>query len=203
MATTKIAKLACMLTVLVSCLITTRPTAMAAEEKQRPPIIKASEQHKVLKKEVGAWDAAVKIWPVPGGEPLESTGVEKNHMLKGGLWLITRFDGKAPGMPFTGMGQFGYDPAEKKYVGNWVDTMTPYMMISKSDYDDETKTMSGVSETRDPITGEKYTAKMITRYNDDGTRVMEMHRTGEDGKEWKVMEITYKRRPKKTSEKAR
>ena len=38
---------------------------------------------------------------------------------------------------------------------------------------------------------------MITRYNDDDTRVMEMHRTGEDGKEWKMMEITYKRQPKR------
>jgi hypothetical protein len=74
--------------------------------------------------------------------------------------------------------------------------MTPHMMITKSDYDKETKTMTGVAETRDPMTGEKYNAKMISRYNDDDTRVMEMHRKGEDGKEWKVMEIKYKRHAK-------
>ena len=70
-------------------------------------------------------------------------------------------------------------------------------MTTKSDYNEKTKTLTGVSETRDPITGEKYTAKMITRYNDDDTRVLEMHRTDDDGKEWKVMEISYKRKPKK------
>jgi hypothetical protein len=67
------------------------------------------------------------------------------------------------------------------------------MMTTKSDYDETNKTLTGVCETRDPITGEKYTANVITRYPDDDTRVMEMHRTGADGQEWKVMEISFKR----------
>jgi hypothetical protein len=170
--------------------------AVAQDEKEQPWLIKPTEQHKLLKKGVGAWDATVRIWPMPGADPLESKGIEKNHLLKGGLWLITRFEGEAIGTPFVGMGATGYDPAEKKYVGTWVDTMTPHMMTTKSDYDESTKTLTGVSETRDPITGEKYTAKVITRYNNDDTRVMEMHRTGNDGKEWKVMEISYKRQAK-------
>jgi hypothetical protein len=170
--------------------------AVAQDEKVQPWMIKPTEQHKILKKAVGAWDATVRIWPMPGAKPMESKGVEKNRLLKGGLWLITRFEGEALGTPFIGMGQTGYDPAEKKYVGNWVDLMTPHMMTTKSDYDEQTKTLTGVSETRDPITGQKYAAKTISRYLDDGTRVMEMHRTGEDGKEWKVMEISYKRQTK-------
>jgi hypothetical protein len=173
--------------------------ALAQDEKDQPWIIKPTEHHKLLKKGVGTWDATVRIWPMPGANPLESKGVEKNHLLKGGLWLITRFEGEAVGTPFIGMGQTGYDPAEKKYVGNWVDTMTPHMMTTKSDYDENTKTLTGISETRDPITGEKYSAKTISRYPDDDTRFLEMHRTGDDGKEWKVMEISYKRRADKNS----
>ena len=157
-------------------------------------VIEPTKQHEVLKKDVGTWDAVVKVWPMEGAKPMESKGVEKNEMLKGGLWLTTRFEGEVIGTPFIGIGSFGYDPAEEKYVGAWVDTMTPHMMTTKSDYDEKTKTMTGISETRDPMTGEKYNAKMITRYNDDGTRVMEMHRAGKDGKESKVMEISYKRR---------
>jgi hypothetical protein len=176
-------------------------SASAQDQPGQEWVIKPTEQHELLKKDVGTWDATVKIFPMPGAKAMVSKGVEKNRLLKGGLWLITRFEGEAIGTPFIGMGQFGYDPAEKKYVGTWVDTMTPHMMTTKSDYDEATKTMTGTSETRDPITGEKYTAKMISRYNDDGTRVMEMHRTGEDGKEWKVMEITYKRSEKQPGEK--
>jgi Protein of unknown function (DUF1579) len=171
-------------------------TASAQDQPAQEWTIRPTEQHELLKKDVGTWDATVRIFPMPGAKAMVSKGVEKNRLLKGGLWLITRFEGEAMGTPFIGMGQFGYDPAEKKYVGTWVDTMTPHMMTMKSEYDEATKTMTGTSETRDPITGEKYTAKMINRYNDDGTRVMEMHRTGEDGKESKVMEITYKRSEK-------
>ena len=178
-------------------LILASHAAVAQDQQDQPWLIKPSEQHKVLKKDVGTWDATVKVWPMAGAEPLESKGVEKNRLLKGGLWLMTRFEGEVIGMPFIGMGASGYDPAEKKYVGTWVDTMTPHMMTTKSDYDEKTKTMAGVTETRDAMTGEKYTAKMISRYNDDDdTRVMEMHRKGEDGKEWKVMEISYKRSAK-------
>jgi hypothetical protein len=195
MATSKISKAACMLTAFLACLIMARHVA-AQDEKEQPWLIKPTQQHELLKKGVGTWDATVKIWPMPGAEPLVSKGVEKNRLLKGGLWLITRFEGEALGTPFIGMGQTGYDPAEKKYVGNWVDTMTPHMMTTKSDYNEETTTLTGVSETRDPITGEKYSAKTIARYNDDDTRVMQMHRAGEDGKEWKVMEISYKRTAK-------
>jgi hypothetical protein len=72
--------------------------------------------------------------------------------------------------------------------------MTPYLMITKSDYDEATKTMQGVAETRDAMSGEKYAVKMISRFIDDDNRVMEMHRKGDDGKEWKVMEIRYKRK---------
>lgn len=157
-------------------------------------IVPPTEEHEILKQEVGVWDATVKVWPAPDAEPMVSKGVEKNHMLKGDLWLITEFEGEVIGTPFIGKGTFGYDPAEKKYTGVWVDTMTPHMMITKSDYDPKTKTLTGIAETRDVMSGEKYNAKMITRFVDDDTRVMEMHRKDKDGKESKVMEISYKRR---------
>ncbi len=196
MTTSKKSMLTSTLAASAASLILASQAAIAQDEQNQEWMIKPTEQHKVLKKDVGTWDATVKVWPMPDAEPMESKGVEKNRLLKGGLWLITRFEGEVIGMPFIGMGTFGYDPAEKKYVGTWIDTMTPHMMITKSDYDEKTKTMTGISETRDVMTGEKYNAKMISRYSDDNTRVMEMHRKGEDGKEWKVMEINYKRSAK-------
>jgi hypothetical protein len=154
--------------------------------------IKPTKEHELLKKDVGTWDATVKVWPMEGAKPMESKGVEKNELLDGGLWLLTRFEGDVVGTKFTGIGTFGYDPKEKKYIGNWVDTMSPYPMITKSDYDAKTNTLTGTADVQDPYSGEKYTAKMISRYNDDGTRTMEMHRKQKDGKEWKTMEISYK-----------
>jgi hypothetical protein len=157
-------------------------------------IVKPTKEHEILKKDVGDWEAAVKIWPTAGAEVMESKGKETNELLKGGLWLVSRFEGEAGGIPFSGVGTFGYDPEEKKYVGTWVDTMTPHLMISKATYDEDKKTMTGTSEGRDANTKKAYTAKTIARYEDDDTRVFEMYMTGDDGKEWKMMEITYKRK---------
>jgi len=156
--------------------------------------------HRILAKDVGTWDAQVKVWPIPGAEPFVSKGVETNELLRGGMWLVSRFEGEYFGAPFTGVGTFGYDPAEKRYVGTWIDTISPYPMITKSNYDPKSQTMTGTSEVREPQNGEKYSASMTTRYSDDGSRVMEMRRQSKDGQEWKMMEIFYKRRPQTKEE---
>jgi len=170
-------------------------TACRGAFAQEPEwIIKPTKEHEILKNDVGTWDATVKIWPTQGAEPMESKGTETNELLKGGLWLVSRFEGEAGGMPFTGVGTTGYDPVEKKYVGTWVDTMTPHLMISKAEYDPATKTMTGTAEGRDAVTQQSYTAKLIARYVDDDNRVFEMHMPGEGGKHFKMMEINYKRR---------
>jgi hypothetical protein len=171
-------------------LLAASPLAHAQQEQDW--MIKASEEHKILQKDVGTWDAVVKVWPMEGAQAMESKGTETNELLPGGLWLVTRFEGEVIGIPFVGTGASGYDPKEKKYISTWADTMTPYLMITKSDYDKETRTMTGIAETRDPYTGEQHNLKIVARYNDDDTRTMEMHRTGEGG--WKVMEIQYKRK---------
>jgi len=173
--------------------VATIGSALAQEEEQWSPP-KPTEQHKILQKDVGTWDAIVKLYPMEGAKPVKSKGVEKNELLKGGLWIVSRFEGAASGIPFTGVGAFGYDPVEKKYVGTWVDTMTPHLMVSKGDYDEKTKTMTLTGEGRHPDTGEIYESKQISRYIDDDNRLFEFHIPGEDGKHWKMMEIEYKRR---------
>ena len=151
-------------------------------------------EHDLLKRDVGTWDAVVKIYP-PGAEPMESKATEKNELMDGGLWLIGHFEGEIAGMPFKGIGTTGYDPIEKKYVGTWVDTMTPHLTVMKADYDPDTKTMTASAQGRDPESGEIISYKHITKYVDDDTRTFEIHMPGKDGgEEWKMMDIQYKRR---------
>lgn len=155
-----------------------------------------TKEHEILKLDIGTWDAAIKFWgwDRPDAEPVESKAVEKNELLPGGLWRVSHFDGDFGGMKFIGVGTFGYDPVEKKYVGTWIDNMTPHLMIVKSDYDLATKTLTGTGQSRDPATGKPSTSEHVSRYPDDNTRTFEMHMPGEDGKMRKVMEIEYKRR---------
>ena len=154
-----------------------------------------TQEHEIFKHDVGTWDATMKLFHAPGEEPTVSKATETGELV-GGMWLVTRFEGQMMGMPFTGIGQWGYDPAEKKYVGTWIDNMTPYMQTIRGDFDPATKTMTAVSESRDPMSGEKIAYRQTTRRVDDDTRLFEMSMPGENGEYQKMLEIEYKRRAK-------
>ena len=71
----------------------------------------------------GSWDATVEM-TMPDGSSMTSKGVQMDTVGCGGLCLITDFKGDMMGMPFQGHGVTTWDPATKKYVGSWVDSMS-------------------------------------------------------------------------------
>jgi len=170
------------------------PCRAQAQEQPEAQLPQVSDQHKLLHKDVGTWDAVLKIFPQEGADPIESKGTEKNELLPGGMWLISQFKGEVFGMPFTGVGTVGYDPVEKKYVGTWVDSISPHLTVLKGEYDAAKKTMTSIAEGRDFQTGEVTKSKHITRFIDENTRTFEIHAKEGGEKERKVMEIQYKRR---------
>ena len=107
----------------------------------------------------------------PNAEPMVSKGTETNTVMPGGLWVLSKFEGDFGGMPFEGRGQFGYDVLKKKYVGTWIDSMTPSVCVLDGSYDAKTKTMTYVGDGVDASSKTKFTQKMVTTTKDDGTRV--------------------------------
>ncbi len=164
-------------------------SAMAAEEYMKP-----TKQHEEMARDAGVWDAEVTMWMTPDAEPMKSKGTETNKML-GKMWLMSAFEGEAHGQPFSGRSAMGYDPIEKKYVGGWVDTMSPFMMKMTGDYDADSHTLTMMGEGTDCMTGKDCQTKMVTRYDSEDAKTFEMHKPveGESGKWWKVMEIKYTR----------
>ena len=55
------------------------------------------------------------------------------------------------------------------------------------------KLFTGTSTYNDPMTGKSHTTKTIIRYADKDNHTMEMYDKGPDGKEFRMMEIVYKR----------
>lgn len=151
-------------------------------------------EHEWLKGEVGTWDAKMKLFHTPGEEPTITEATETVELGPGGLWILSKFEGEIMGMPFTGHGVTGYDPAKKKFVGTWVDGMSPYLMISEAEYDPATKTATGFAEGRDPMSGEIVKYKQISRTIDENTRTFEMLQPEKDGTYVKMMEIEYTRK---------
>lgn len=174
----------------------------AAQEGGGPPIPRPTAEHKVLTADAGDWDAEIKSFMGgPDADPMTSKGTEVNKVMTGGLWLLSEFKGDFGGVPFEGRGQFGFDPIKKKYVGTWIDSMSPSLAVLEGSYDARTKTMTFEGEGVDPATRSKYTQKMVTTLKDDGTRVftlfMKSPETG--GQEVKFMEVTYTRKKERRS----
>jgi hypothetical protein len=160
---------------------------------QEMPVPKPGPEHAVLTQDAGTWDAVIEL-TAPGAPSVTSKGVEVNTIGCGGLCLITDFKGEMmPGQTFEGHGVAAYDPAKKKYVGSWTDSMSTGLSVSEASYDAAAKTSTGWMEGPD-MTGNVMKMRSTVEYPDADHRVFTMYSTGPDGKETPGMRITYTRR---------
>jgi hypothetical protein len=71
-----------------------------------------------------------------------------------------------------------------------MDSMSTGMMTSEGTCDAK-NACAFTGSWNDPITKGPYKVRMTTRWTSPTTEVFEMYGTGKDGKEMKMMEITY------------
>ena len=164
---------------------------------QDAPVPSPTAEHKILAAEEGTWDATVKAYPNgPESEPMIARGVEVNTVITGGLWVSSVFRADFGGMPFEGRGQFGYDPGKKKYVGTWIDSMSPTLTVLEGSYDARTKSLTYHGDGVCPKDGSRLVQRMVTTTRGDGSREFTLYITGTPtgGKEAKVMQILYTKR---------
>jgi hypothetical protein len=154
--------------------------------------VPATDGHKLLHQDIGTWHAAGKMWQPGVDEPMLFEGTEINEMI-GELHAISDFRGNFGGMEFHGHGSNSFDSASGSYVGTWVDSMNPNMMMMKGIWDPKTKTLTSHSEGKD-VTGKETKGKSTLVYKDKDTRILTMFAAGENDGQWvKEMEITYTR----------
>jgi Protein of unknown function (DUF1579) len=150
-----------------------------------------SAEHEIFQKDVGTWDAEVVVRPGPGAPPQTSRGVAVNRLI-GGVWLVSDFKNDSD---FEGHGVYGWDPAKKKYVGTWVDSMRTFLAPMEGMWDAATKTMTFVGEgtTAD---GRTMRWRETTTVTGPDTQVFRtfIAGAGENGADLEVVTTTYTRR---------
>jgi len=90
-------------------------------------------------------------------------------------------------------GLTGYDNVTGKYWSTWNDSMSTGIMLSEGDCDAD-GACAFTGSWNDPVSKEKINARMTTRWTSPAVEVFEMYAPGPDGKESKMMEITYTRK---------
>ncbi|MFK7766498.1 MAG: DUF1579 domain-containing protein [Mariniblastus sp.] len=172
----------------ILCIVAQLSTSQSHLHAQVPT---ASPEYDVLKKDLGEWD--IEITNFASGAPEVTKGSETTTML-GEFWLISNFKGTMMGLDFQGHGNTGYDAESKKYVGTWIDSLSPGMMQMKGDYDKESESMTlvGMAPGMD---GNPAKHRLTTSYK-NGKRVMTMYITPKDGEEAKFMTMVYTKKEK-------
>lgn len=163
---------------------------MAAMEKASTP----GPQHKQLAEHfVGTWNTKQTMWMDPAAPPMTETGKDVSTLALGDRHVRTEFSSQFMGQPFTGIAMTSYDNVKGKYVGSWIDSVSTGQFMAEGDYDPATRSYTFRGEMADPMqAGAKIPVREVIRIVDNDNHVMEWYET-RDGKENKMMEITYTR----------
>ena len=147
-------------------------------------------QHQAMAAEAGSWDLSIKMWE-PGGPPTESKGTATRSMILGGRVQVEEVSSEMMGMPFTGQGMRGYDNVTGKYWGTWNDNMSTGIMVTEGTCNEQQKTCTFTGTMNDPVTKKPLKMRMTSKMTSPTVEVFEMFGPAPDGKEMKMMEITY------------
>lgn len=168
------------------------PMDSAAMAKAWQDFATPGDMHKWMASHVGTWEAEVSQW-MGGPEPTKSKAKDVVTMSMNGLYQMGYFSSTMMGMPMTGQSTLAYDNAKKQFIMTWIDNLGSGIVIMTGQYDATTKTMNLKGKQTDPTTGSDSDIRQENKYLDDDTYVMAMYGTGQDGKESKFMEGTFKR----------
>lgn len=152
-------------------------------------------EHKRLDQMAGSWDTLTRYWAAFGAEPVEAKGTSQRKWILDGRFLMEELDGGDLALPFRGVGLFGFDAFEQKHTSAWVDTMNTSILTNLGTYDKTNNVVNFTGEYKDPWTGTKKKERGVTRFLGKDKHALEIYVTEPDGREFKMLEITYTRKP--------
>ena len=165
-----------------------------AEMKAWQEYMTPGDVHKMVASWDGEWKTETRMWMEPGKEPITAAGSCTYQMVLGGRYQQTSFKGEMMGMPFEGLGTLGYDNVKKVFVSTWMDNMSTGTMVLQGKWDDKTRSMTLIGTTTDVTTGKDSKVREVYTVKSDNEHVMETWMVDpKSGKEWKGMEITFRR----------
>ena len=180
-------------------------TPAFAQEKQAPPPMTPEQQaemeaymkagqpgapHQALAAQAGSYETKTKSWHEPDGPMMEDIGTATRHMMLDGRVLVEEFSGSMMGMPFAGHAMMGYDNVTGKYWSTWMDSMSTGVMMNEGTCDDK-QACTFMGGWVDPIKKTPVKVRMTSRWTSPTVEVFEMYGPDKNGKEMKMMEITY------------
>lgn len=177
-----------------------QPPAMPEMSPEEAEMMKAWEaaatpgdHHKHLEVMAGEFEGTNTWWMAAGAPPNVSPMKCSGRMELEGRYLITHHKGDMMGMQFHGIGTMGYNNTTKQYESAWMDNMGTMTMFMTGTCSEDGKVFKMEGKFMDPTGKPSYMKETCTVVDADTFRY-DMYGPGMDGKEFKMMEIVYKRK---------
>ncbi len=164
---------------LIFVLLLTSVVVLRAQEPPQMPT--PAPEHKWLERFAGDWTSESEIFMNPTQPAIKATGTETCKML-GDFWLVSEGTGNMGGMTMNHRLTLGYDPATKKYIGTWVDSMTSHLWVYEGTVDESGKKLTLEASGPCPIQGKVIKFRDVTEFKSDTERTFTSSSMGEDGK---------------------
>ena len=152
------------------------------------------EEHERLASLEGEWTVSGRFWSEPGAEPITATHESRMRMALGKRYLIEDLVGDFWGEEFRGIGITAFDNIEEQYIATWVDNMSTGILVLRGRYDPALDAVVMTGEYTDPVTRRAKSLRSVEQIREDGTRTYEHWELMDDGTEFKVMELVYRRK---------
>lgn len=150
--------------------------------------------HKHLEFLKGEWIVETKMWQAPDAPLSSSTGTASGEMILGGRYLLMKYSGTFEGMKFEGIALTGYDNDKKKFQSIWIDNFGTGLYFTEGSCKEDFKECTDEGEWWDPIRKHNYKVRSIGKIIDNDTYINEMYAKYPNSKEFKTMELVYKRK---------
>ena len=151
-------------------------------------------EHRWLQQGVGEWESVSTMCAEPGKTPVESKGSERVRAI-GEFWIVGEGQATVFGMPFTTVITLGYDPEKKKFVGTWIDSVSPYLWHYEGTLDATGRILTLETQGPRPDDPSQHTRyKEVTEYKSNDHRVFTSSILGEDGMWTTLVTVDSRRR---------
>ena len=164
------------------------PPHKGTAQEASMPMPKPTQEHEWLKGRIGTWDATINCPAM--GEPTKGTETTKAF---GDFTIQSEFQGTMMGKPFTGLSLMTYDPAKKKYVSTWCDTMMPAIFVQEGTMDASGKKLTSTGEGAN-MEGAIVDYTSVLEVTGPDTATFTLYETSKGANDPSSMRIDYQRK---------
>jgi hypothetical protein len=169
-------------------------SAVGLTPSQWAALSKPGTSHSLLAPFVGEWNVRLTFWSGPQSKASVSNGTSTISWILGKRFVQERFQGKAGGEAFDGMGLMGYDNGSRSFKTIWLDSLNTAMTMASGRYVPESNTFELTSDVYDPLVSGEKTVRSTLQFTSNDAYVFTMIDRSPEGKEFVSLTMEYSRK---------